>query len=294
MRWWVLFFPTILFGLTIYSPKAAPALPLLKLTNQINVVFYQDLTTEILPKIVQREEALFILPVNMAAKLYQKTPDLRLIGITSVGMLALLTTNISYSNWQDLAGKKVHIGAPGSSPDTISRVLLRVHGVKPEIIYGDSPQIAQLLIAGKIENAVLPEPLASLALAKNPHVRMFKIYREEWNRVFSTKSGVPQTALVSFAGYLSKNQQMISSFLQAYHKEVQWVNAHPAEASQLGVVGLGLQVPPEVIEKSIPRMGLTYLPARFIREDILLYLKVLKETDEQTVGSIPDDTFFAW
>ncbi|NPV37783.1 hypothetical protein BREVNS_2145 [Brevinematales bacterium NS] len=294
MKFWMFLLPGMVFSLTIYSPKAAPALPLLRLTNQITVIFYQDVTTEILPKIVQHEEALFIIPANVAAKLYQRTPDLRLIGITSTGMLALLTTNQTYTNWQDLAGKQVHIGSPGSSPDMVSRVLFRMKGIKPEIVYGDSPQIAQLMIAGKIENAVLPEPLVSLVLSKNPQVRLFKVYREEWNQIFSTRSGVPQTAIVSFAGFLSRHQREMVSFFQAYQKEVAWVNANPAEASKLGVVGLGLQVPPEVIEKSIPRMGLTYLPARMIRQEVLTYFKALKDTDEQVLGNIPDDNFFAW
>lgn len=294
MKFWLFILPGMIFSLTIYSPKAAPALPLLRLTNQVTVIFYQDVTTEILPKIIQREEALFIIPANVAAKLYQKTPDLRLVGITSIGMLALLSTNQTYSNWQDLAGKQVHIGSPGSSPDMVSRVLFRINGIKPEIVYGDSAQIAQLMMAGKIESAVLPEPLVSLVLSKNPQVRLFKIYREEWNNIFSTKSGVPQTAIVSFARFLSTHQQEIVKFVQLYQKEVSWVNANPVEASKLGTVGLGLQVPPEVIEKAIPRMGLTYLPARIIRKEILTYLRTLKETDEQAVGNIPDDTFFAW
>jgi len=294
MTYILVFLPSLLFGLTIYSPKAAPALPLLRLTNVATVVFYQDVTTEVLPKIVQREQALFIIPANVAAKLYTKTPDLRLIGITSIGMLSLLTTNQGYTNWQDLVGKQVHIGAPGSSPDTVSRVLFRFHGVKPEIVYGDSPQIAQMMIAGKIENAVLPEPLVSLVLSKNPQVRLLKVYRKEWEEAFAIKNGVPQTAIVGFAGMLESQKRELITFFDAYQQAVAWVNAHPAEASQEGVVGLGLQVPPAVIEKAIPRMGLTYLPARVMRQEILSYLKAIQNVDEQAVGKIPDDNFFAW
>ncbi len=294
MRYLLLIIPSLVFGLTIYSPKAAPALPLVRLTNQVNVVFYQDVNTEVIPLLVKREEALFIIPANVAAKLYTRMSDLRLVGITSVGMLALLTTNQSYTSWQDLSGKQVHIGAPGSSPDTVSRVLFRQAGVRPEIIYGDSPQIAQLMMADKIENAVLPEPLVSLVLTKNPKVRLLKVYRTEWDTFFKTRNGVPQTAIVGFSGYLAKNQAEVAKFFQAYQKEVAWVNAHPAEASQVGVAGLGLQIPPAVIEKAIPNMGLTYLPARMMRKELLLYFNELKAIDEQAVGNIPDDNFFAW
>ncbi|URA09580.1 ABC transporter substrate-binding protein [Thermospira aquatica] len=294
MRYLFLVLPSLVFGLTIYSPKAAPALPLVRLTNEVNVVFYQDVTTEVLPLLVKREEALFIIPANVASKLYAKMSDLRLVGITSVGMLALLTTNELYTNWRDLSGKQVHIGAPGSSPDVVSRVLFRQAGVRPEILYGDSPQIAQLMMADKIENAVLPEPLVSLVLAKNPKVRIFKVYRAEWETFFKTKNGIPQTAIVGFSGYLSRNQAEVTKFFQSYQQEVAWVNTHPAEASQVGVVGLGLQVPPAVIEKAIPHMGLTYLPARMMRKEILLYFHELRAVDEKTVGNIPDDNFFAW
>lgn len=286
--------PAVLFGLRIYTPKAAPALPLIRMTNTVEVVFYQDVSTEIIPKIVKREDALFVIPANVAAKLYLKTPDLRLVGITSIGMLAILTTNQSYQDWKDVDAKEVYIGAPGSSPDTVSRVLFRTFQVKPNIVYGDSPQIAQFMIAGKIENAVLPEPLVSLVLAKNSSVRVLKYYREEWEKVFSTRSGVPQTAIVAFAGFLEKNKSDIVAFFQQYQREVQWVNQHPAEASKLGVVGLGLTVPEAVIERAIPKMGLTYLPARLARQDILLYLRELMKVDQESVGQIPDEKFFAW
>lgn len=292
--WYFLALPTLLFSLTIYSPKAAPALPLLRLTNQVDVVFYQDVSTEIIPRLAKREAALYIIPANVAAKLYTKTPDLRLVGITSVGMLSLLTTNQSYTTWENLREKQIFIGAPGSSPDTVSRVLFRAVSIQPEIVYGDSPQIAQMMIAGQIENAVLPEPLVSLVLAKNSSAKILKTYREEWNNLFKTKTGIPQTAIVSFAGFLEKNNREITTFLQTYQREVAWVNNHVTEASTLGITGLGIPIPAPVLEKAIPRMGLTYLPARLMRKEILFYFQELMRVDPETVGKIPDDTFFAW
>lgn len=59
-------------ALTVVVPKAPPAIPLVKAASgksNIKLVFYRNVLTEVLPRIVRGERAVYMIPVNVAAKL---------------------------------------------------------------------------------------------------------------------------------------------------------------------------------------------------------------------------------
>lgn len=285
--------------LNIYVPAAPPAIPLYKSAETLkNLLIHQytDVASEALPAILKEEEALFVIPTNLAAKLYNKNGNIVLITILSTGMLNIVSTNSDITSIESLDGRKVYIGAPGSSPDVIARYIFSTRNTKPDIEYSSTPEIAKLIIAGKIENAVLPEPMASSVLIRSKE-NIFKIadLKSEWIKLHPGTQGMPQVAIAANRNFFEKRRKDITTLVSDLKNSVQWTNSNLEEAGTLGEETAGLSIPKKIISQSVSAMNLTCRSATESREDIEIYLKALYEMDPKTVGDkLPDSPFYAF
>jgi NitT/TauT family transport system substrate-binding protein len=285
--------------LNIYVPSAPPALPLYKSAQSqqnLSIISYSSVASEAVPAIIRREKALFVIPTNTAATLYNKNEDLVIVGILSRGLLSLMSSEPGESSILDLRNKDIYIPAPGSSPDVIARYLFKREGVTPQIHYSSSPEIAKLIISGRIQRAVLPEPLASLAAAKSSGtVRKIADLSATWKSVNRGSKGIPQVALCCSGTFYKEHQREIKNLSESLTASVTWVNANPREAGEFGARSGGLKIPAAIIEMSIPSMNITWQKASDEKEDIESYLNALYEMDPKTTGgSLPDSGLYAF
>ncbi|MGM0507642.1 MAG: DUF3834 domain-containing protein [Fusobacteriota bacterium] len=286
-------------ALTILAPKAPPTLALLKVANEnedIKVQFYTNAATEVIPKIIKDEEFLYILPTNVASKLYNKGKKLKLLGITSFGIVHLLSNDESVESIFDINEKSIYIGAQGSSPDVISRYILDKNNIKPNIKYRTSQEIAKLLITGKIENAILPEPLASLANFKGKDTKRVSDLTQEWIKINSKSRGIPQVALVGNQNFINNNNDIIKRLESQYKKAVDYIkinNNKDLEVAKKGKKDLDLNIPDSVMQNSIKKMNLVYIKGNQSKKEILNYLEELKDMEPNSIGgNLPNEDFF--
>ncbi len=283
-------------AITILAPKAPPTIPLLSVASEnesINLEYYTDFATEVLPKIIKEEDYLFVVPTNVASKLYNKGKDLRLLGITSLGIVHILSSDQTVKNIKDLENKTVYIGAQGSSPDVIARYILEKNNIKVNIKYRTSQEITKLYIAGKIKNVVLPEPLASLADFKNKNSSRLADLTKEWNKLNQKSNGIPQVGLVGSSKYIEKNKKDIELLSREYKKSVEYVNKNTLEIAKIGKIALNLPLPVKVMEDSIKNMNLVYITGKDGYQNITFYLNELKKMDPITIGgALPNEEFF--
>lgn len=284
------------FALTVYAPKAPPTIPLLKTAEKIKslrVVYYSDVQTEVIPRILKEKDGLYILPSNIAAKLYNKKIPVRVLGVTTLGFLYIITSDPKISRIEDLDGKSVSIGEPGSSPDVFARFLFNRKMIKPVIVYGSTPSITQYLIGGKISTAVLPEPYASMVLSKNPSSRRTIDLKAVSRPFIPGDPGIPQTVLAGKAEYIAVNKKEIAALVRAYRESVLYAEKYPKAVSRFSFEKLGINMTLESLESSLPYMNLTFLSGAEARSALTKYYRCLMQTDKQSVGEkIPDEKFY--
>lgn len=281
------------FSLTILLPKAPPSLPVVKSVEgleEIELIYYTDATTEVLPNIIKDKDYLYIIPVNLGAKLYNKGKDLRLIGVLSEGLISLVSTE-SYETFEDLDKKEIYIGAQGSSPDVISRYLFDKSNIKPNINYRSSQEITKLLIGGKANTAVLPEPLASLALFKNKNLKRTFIYKDIWKEVTNYNS-IPQVGIFGRKDLNDKEIEIINKFIENYKNSLVWIEENPSAASKLALEHFTLTMPEVVISQAIENMNLTFKDGTESKEDVKGYLQSLIDIDKGILSELPDEKFY--
>ncbi len=284
--------------LSIYVPSAPPAIPVYKseeTLKNLTVKQYTDVSSEALPALLKGEGALFILPTNVALKLYNKTGNVVLISVLSSGLVQLVSSDRSILSLKSLNGAQLSIPAPGSSPDVIGRYLLKKNNVNPDIVYGSSPEIAKLLIAGKITNAILPEPLASSVIFKSQDGSIHKVtdLRQEWLTLHPETGGIPQVGICTTIEFYNSRSREISAFISTLRESVEWTNSHYQEAAVIGKEKISLAIPESVIAESIAAMNLTCKSAKESRKDLEIYFEALYTMDPKTVGGKEaDDAFF--
>ncbi|MDD4841974.1 MAG: ABC transporter substrate-binding protein, partial [Sphaerochaetaceae bacterium] len=142
----------------------------------VNLSVYPS-PAEVIARLTNGEIDVAALPTNVAANLFNKGVPIRVAATVGEGMLMLLGTDYTLQNIEDLAGKTIHIPGAGSTPDQMARLLIQALGFDPEtdvlLDYSIAApsQLVQMLIAKKVEFALLPEPFVSVALTGEHNIR---------------------------------------------------------------------------------------------------------------------------
>jgi len=263
------------WGLEIDAPKAPPSIPLLAIED-ININFYQNVSTEVVPKIIRKKGELYIIPVNVAATLYNKGVDIRLLGVTSRGLLSFLSKDIE--KIVDLEGKKLYIGGQGSSPDVVMKNILEKKNISPEISYRSSGEIAKLAMAGKIDNLVLPEPLATMVLSKNKNFKRVTELKDLWKG-----KEIPQVGIFVMGKVYDENPIEVDKIIEKYKKALERKNE--VKLLERAIEEFSLKLSIGDLEESVRYMNLTLDTG--CKKSVEHYLDALGI-------KLPGDEFYAW
>jgi NitT/TauT family transport system substrate-binding protein len=238
------------------------------------------------------------LPTNVAAKVYNKTEGkYKLAGINTYGVLYILTNNSEIKSIEDLKDKKISISGKGSTPDFVLNYLLTKNGLDPEkdveINYLPSHnEVAQGVIAGDIEIAVIPQPFVTMVTMQNKDIKISLDLQEEWKKVDEKNSNLMMGCIVVKSEFADKYPEFLESFLSEYDKSVKWVNENPKEAGIL-VENHGILPKAKIAELAIPKCNIVYVNAEDSKASTDAFLKVLHSFDPASVGGkLPDEGFY--
>ncbi len=239
---------------------------------------------------------LAVLPTTMAALLYNKGLDYRLVSIPVWGTLFLFGNDTTINGWKDLKGKRVNIMAKGMTPDALFRYLLGKNGLDPDkditldYSFPTHIDLTNAVIAGKTTLGVVSEPYVSLAIEKNPNIRAIMDLNAEWEKVQGVH--IAQTALICRNALLKSDPETIKQIEAAFSHSTEWVNTHLDSAAAL-IVKYGILPDTAVARSSIPRSNLKYRSASEIQSEISNYLNIFyKLNPEYTGGKLPDENFY--
>lgn len=237
-----------------------------------------------------------ILPPNLAAKIASTGKQLQIAAVTGQGMLSLLTTDASVKTIDDLKGRSISVAGQGAVPEYVFRKILLEHGLNPDsdVRFDFSlayPEIAQSIITGRIQIALLPEPFATMALMGNKNTGKVSDIKSEW-----IKSGGPDnfplTVLMVDGIFARKNPAAVRIIMNSVRDSINWVTENPVEAGALVEKhGLGLKAP--VVAASIPNSNYVYVEAPLARPSLEALFKVFLEFAPASIGgSMPKNTFY--
>ena len=235
---------------------------------------------EAVARILKGELDMAVLPANVALTLYNIGVDIKAVAVVGEGMLSLIGTNEDSS--------KVSVPGAGGTPDHMARLLYPSY--EPDYSVSAPAQLAQLLIAGKTELAVLPQPFVTMVLGANSSVKVVSDVQQKWKDLTGSDN-YPMSILVASGSFIREKSQAFKQAADSYRNSVSIVNENPHEAA-LKIEKLGIMAS-STAESAIPYCSLVYLDGMNAMKLCNSYFEILLELDPDAIGKkVPDSGFW--
>lgn len=245
------------------------------------------------------------IPTNVAANLYNKGVDIKMLNVSIWGILAMVSRDPNLKTLADFKGKEISVPFREDMPDIIFKELIKKSGLNPKkdfkLIYSSSPiDTMQSLILRQVDHALLAEPAISIALRKTGSFPLKLIapdlYRsvnleKEWGKFFNTEAKIPEAG-ISFLGKVQGNEELIKRFMEEYDKSLDWYKNNPKEASKLVVKTLPM-LEEEGLADSVEHVNLQSISAKDSKEDLNFLFEILNTSNPKLIGGkLPDEKLY--
>ncbi len=251
-----------------------------------------DSTDELVAKFLNDEIQIAAIPTNLASVLYNKTNgNVQIATINTLGVLNIAENGNSIQSVKDLENKTIYATSKGAVPEYVLNYILSENSVdNVKIEYKEPTELSSLLASGEVEIGVLPEPQLSVAMSKNPNLRVALNVTEEWENV---SNSVMTTGCIAVQKeYAKKHPRVFGHFLQEYYDSITKGIENVSETAKLAEK-FGIIPKAEIAEKAIPNCNLVYIDGDEMKTSVTNFLTTLKDSNPDSVGGkVPGDDFF--
>jgi NitT/TauT family transport system substrate-binding protein len=296
--------------LTLVAPPGPMAIPLVYMAVNNKLADVADKTevmvwenAEQLKAMVAGKQGDFVtIPSNNSAIFYNKGLVLKLLNISVWNITYLVTTDPSATSFADIKGQSLVVSLQGSVPDVMFQYIAKKQGLDPQkdfkLRYATDPtQAAQLLLSGQVQNAVLSEALATVAILQSKSstkpLHRALAFDKAWAQAAGDAALSPIAGTVVTAGVMDK-PQVVAAFEREYEAAVEWMLANPDDAGRLvetSLPQLGLKAAP--MTASLQNITWKYTPAAEARPSLEAFYRALSELSPEVIGGkLPDDGFY--
>lgn len=223
-----------------------------------------------------------------------------MIAINTLGVLSVLENGDSVKSVADLKGKKIGATGQGSTPEYILNYILTANGIDPQkdveiTYYQEHAELATMLLEGKVDIAMLPEPNVTTVLTKNPDIRTALDLTEEWEKATAqngSQTSLAQGCLIVRSEFLNEHPETVKAFLAAYKKSVEFTNSNIEDAAAV-IESSGILPSAQIAAKAIPNCNIVYIDSDEMVSVAKSNLEVLFNANPASVGgAMPDDNFY--
>ncbi len=291
--------------LVVTVPDGLPAMSVAKLIKENDTIdeshkitYNLEKSTEALStSIMKTEPDIAIVPSNMAAIAYNKTQGAyKIAGTTGWGSMYIGTTNAN-DTLEDLKGKEIYNIGKGLTPDIVTKTIFKYKGfdidkdVNFSYVNGVT-ELAPIIISGKAEYAVVPEPALTTVQQKNEKFTTIIDLNQEWKDMTNSQYGYPQATIIVKKELIENDKEFVEKFLSKVKESAEFVYSDK-EATGTNCEEAGLSAQKAVIIKSIDRSNIKFIPIKESYNEYKIYFEKLKEFDPSTLGgNVPDDEIF--
>lgn len=232
---------------------------------------------EAVAKLIKGELDLIALPANAAASLYNKGVGIKVLAIIGEGMLSIVGSNEN--------AKTLSVPGAGGTPDHMASLLYPEY--EKEYSVTAPAQLAQLLIAGKVELAILPEPFVTMVMSKNANLKMISNVQERWTALTGQEQ-YPMSVLIAKDTFAEEHPILMQKVKEAYKNSIKTILEDPTTAGkkieELGIMKAEMATP------ALANCALTFKEGSEAKEELLAYYTTLLAlTPDAIGGKVPDD-----
>lgn len=245
------------------------------------------------------------IPTNVAANLHNRGTKLELINVSTWGILWLVSRDPDLRTLADLKGQEIAMPFRADMPDLLFGLISEAEGFDPrhdfKLRYVASPIDAmQLLLARRVDHALLAEPMVSMALRR---VRSFPVniiapdlYRSidlqaEWGRALHRSPRIPQAGIAAM-GVLRNSPVLMARVQSAYRDSLLWCQANADDCGRMVAARIEM-LDAAAVADAIASSPLEAVPVADAREDLEFFFDALMRRNPASIGGrMPDAAFY--
>jgi NitT/TauT family transport system substrate-binding protein len=248
------------------------------------------------------------IPTNTAATLYNKTDSISVLALNCLNSLYIMTkTGVAVEDLADLEGKTIYTISNGT-PAAILKYLLAESDVnatvRTSVGEGEdeksltSPNdLAAMMINGRIDVALVPEPVATAAPLKIASQSKDYTYTvaidltDAWSEV--STSPVAMGCIVASKSFVSAHKGAVDSFLEEYESSINYIS-DPAvrDTAAQYVVDAGVLDALPAAKKSLANLGdaISYVDGSEMKSTLVAFYNAVGLN--LIGGRLPGDDFY--
>ncbi len=239
------------------------------------------------------------LPTNDAAKYYTATnKNAVVLSINCLGTLYLITDgNTTVNAFSELEGKTVYTCKNGT-PKIILEALLRMTGVNATVMTEKDGQViatpndlATLAIAGKVDIAVIPEPIVTNVTVKNSSYSVDLNLSKVWDD--SSETPLAMGCVVASRDFVNNHKGIVDAFLKEYKNSIEFINAEQnVETSAKYVVEAGIMQAEAPAKKALNNLrgSIAYIDGKNMKNALVDFYEAIGVN--LIGGALPLDEFY--
>lgn len=247
---------------------------------------------EVTALVAKGEVDIATVPANLSSVLYNNTKkSVQVLGINTLGVLYLVETGNQLKQLSDLKGKTIYASGKGATPEYSLKSLLEKNGISDVHIEWKSEhtEVVQALAKDPKGIALLPEPFVTVAMTKNPKIRVALDLNKEWEK--ANGSPLLTGVVIARKEFVEKNPEVIQDFLHKYKESVDFANSKTDEAAKL--VGQYNIVKEAIAKKALPNCHITLVTGKDLKKQLANYLSILHQQNPKAIGGhLPEDDFY--
>lgn len=255
---------------------------------------------ELVPLLVKGDLDIAAVPANLGAVLYNNTNGaIRVLAVNTLGVLYIVERGDTVHTVADLKGRTLVTAGKGATPEYALNYILRGNGLDPEkdVTIEFKSEHAECLAAVLQDESVvamLPQPIATVALGKADDMRIALDLNAEWDALQAdaeNPSGLITGIAVARADFIENHPEAVEQFMADYAESVAFTREDPAAAAavigELGIVEAG------PAEKALPYCNIVFIAGDEMKTKLSGYLAELFSQDPAAVGgALPGEDFY--
>lgn len=283
-------------GLTAMAvAKLIKEKPEVKSGYNINYTIEQS-SDSLVTSVMKSEPDVAIVPSNIAATVYNKNQKYKIAGTIGFGSFYIGSTNENQTI-NDLKGKEVYNIGKGLTPDIIARTILKEKGIDVDKDINFSyvntvNELAPIILSGKTQYAVIPEPALSTVQSKNDKFNIMLDLNDEWKKINNSQYGYPQSTIIVKKELCEKDKEFVKELLKQVDEAEKWANNNKETLGDY-CEEIGVSAKKPIVIKAVDKANLKYADIKDCNKEYKTYFEKLNEFDPKTIGGkIPDDEIF--
>ncbi len=242
-----------------------------------------------------------VMPTQVAANLFNRGLGIRLLNTMTDGLLHVVSADATLTSIEALRGRKIAAPFRNDMPEFVFNRLLMDKGLVPgrdlAVETTGSPiEAIQLLLAGRLDAALVPEPAATAAIVKGKLagktiLRVIDI-QKLWRELDPASDGIlPQAGLAVTERLLKDHPELVDRLHAHMVTSAEAVRAMPSAAANNAAAVL--EFPWPVIEQSIPWSRLECRRARHAQPYLEAMFRTIAASDPTLLGGkLPANEFY--